>query len=245
MVSNLTDDMSNLSTYMQGVSSTISNFNVTYDNLAPSGQPVKIISKLNQTGGKITALTTILDESGVSNLTTDLGTLSSQISSKIFIKNYDSDGNPISAYDNLSVLKVTDAEYNELIYTGEIYKLSNAIFIVSSDIIDAHQMRIRNVADGTALDDAVTLKQLSEVSSASHSDFTSALTSTVDSLSVDQITLSSSNNPVSVITEIEEISGKVSITATELTQSMVKDLTTDLGNISNEVSTKVFVKNFD
>ena len=85
-------------------------------------------------------------------------TLSNQISTKVFIKNYDDNDNPVSCYDNLSVIKLTDSEYNELVYTGEIYKLSNVIFVVSSDIIDAHQMQIRNMADGTSPDDAVTLK---------------------------------------------------------------------------------------
>lgn len=159
--------------------------------------------------------------SDMTNINDYLDELSSQISSKIFIKNYDSDGNPIRAYSNLSVIKLTDAEYNELIYTGEIYKLSNAIFVVSSDIIDAHQMQIRNMADGTALDDAVTLKQLNDVSSSSHSDFTSALTTAIGSLSVSTITLTSNESPVSVITSIGEVSGKVSITGAPLSESMV------------------------
>ena len=82
---------------------------------------------------------------------------------------------------------------------------------------------------------------MNAISSGSHGDFTSALTSTVDSLKVNQITLSSSNNPISVITAVDEISGKISISASTLTQSMVQNLTTDLGNISNEISTKVYV----
>ena len=94
----------------------------------------------------------------VSNLVTDLSTLSNQISTKVFVKNYDDNDNPVSCYDNLSVIKLPDSDYEELVLKDELIGLSNVIFVLSSDFVNAYGMKIKNLADGTNPDDAVTLR---------------------------------------------------------------------------------------
>lgn len=80
--------------------------------------------------------------------------------SDVYFKNYTLDGVPLSGYNNLSVIKVTEDEYNALIYTGEIHTLSNVLFIVSSDVYNFHNLKLCNVEDGVDPSDAATVGQL-------------------------------------------------------------------------------------
>lgn len=76
----------------------------------------------------------------VSGLIEDLRGLSNSISTKVFIKNYDDNDNPISGYSDISVIKVTEEEYYDLVCSGELSGLSNVIFILSSDYVNAYGM---------------------------------------------------------------------------------------------------------
>ena len=57
---------------------------------------------------------------------------------------------------DLSVCKIRQSEYNELVKNESC--LSNTLYVVESDYIDAYGQQMKNVADPTDAQDAVTLK---------------------------------------------------------------------------------------
>lgn len=83
--------------------------------------------------------------------------------SRIFIKNFDRDGNEITAFSNLSAVKMTFDDYAELVESDKIYELSNVMFIVSSDCPNAYNEKIINVKAGTEPTDAVNYSQLTSI----------------------------------------------------------------------------------
>ena len=57
---------------------------------------------------------------------------------------------------DLSVCKITQSEYDKLIYENNC--LSNVLYVVEADFINAYNQQIKNVADPSESQDVVTLK---------------------------------------------------------------------------------------
>ena len=62
--------------------------------------------------------------------------LSNAISSKIFVRNFDEDGNEVNAYIDLSVIKIDKTEYDLSVIGGTL--LSDALYVISADYVDAY-----------------------------------------------------------------------------------------------------------
>ena len=60
----------------------------------------------------------------------------------------------ISGFSDLSVVKLSSSEYAQLVISGDI--LSNCIYIVNGDYVDAYGQQIKHVAPPTDLSDAAT-----------------------------------------------------------------------------------------
>lgn len=82
-------------------------------------------------------------------------TLSAEISSKIFIKDPNSETYKDGAYGNLSVLKVTEEEYMEKVADGTLLN-DGVLYVISSDHINAYGQKIVNLAEPTVSSDAAT-----------------------------------------------------------------------------------------
>ena len=61
---------------------------------------------------------------------------------------------------DLSVCKISQSEYNKLVKNESC--LSNTLYVVESDYIDAYGQQIKNIADPIDSQDAVTLKYAQE-----------------------------------------------------------------------------------
>lgn len=59
---------------------------------------------------------------------------------------------------DINMLHISQASYAQLVAADEV--LSNALYVVSADYIDAFGEQIKNLAPGTDLSDAVNLEQL-------------------------------------------------------------------------------------
>ena len=61
---------------------------------------------------------------------------------------------------DLSVCKITQSEYDKLVYENNC--LSNTLYVVETDYINAYNQQIKNVADPKDAQDVVTLKYAQE-----------------------------------------------------------------------------------
>ena len=86
----------------------------------------------------------------------EISTALESAGSKVYFDNHISS---ISGSNDLSVVKLSAAEYAQMLDGGTC--LSNAIYIVEAPNIDAFKQRITNVAPATDLSDAVNLEQVS------------------------------------------------------------------------------------
>lgn len=86
--------------------------------------------------------------------------LSNAISSKIFVRNFDEDGNEVSAYTDLSVIKIDKAQY-ELSAVNNML-LSNVLYVLSASYIDAYGQQLKNLAAPTELSDATPKKYVDD-----------------------------------------------------------------------------------
>ena len=102
-----------------------------------------------QLSNRIDDLSTSLSDT-VSSLTSDL---SDAISSKIFI---DDPTTGFSDYSDLSVVKVTDEQYAELIGDGTKLLEGTTLYVISSDDLNVYGQRIINVAAPIENSDAAT-----------------------------------------------------------------------------------------
>ena len=78
------------------------------------------------------------------------------VSRKIFI---DDRISGIQGYSDLSVIKLSAFEYDQLVADDQT--LSNNLYIIEDEFEDAYGQQIKNLAPGTDLSDAVNLEQLS------------------------------------------------------------------------------------
>lgn len=78
--------------------------------------------------------------------------LSNAISSKIFVSNFDKDGNTVSAYTDLSVIKIGKTSYELSAISDAL--LSNVLYVISCDYLDMYGQQLKNLAEPTELSDA-------------------------------------------------------------------------------------------
>ena len=105
------------------------------------------------------------ETSSAEEISTAVDELDEKITKKIFVENKISG---VSAYSDLSVIRLSAAEYANLLTSDSL--LSNAVYIVEDDHEDAYGRQIKNVAPGTDLSDAVNLEQLAQTSATTLSD---------------------------------------------------------------------------
>ena len=94
-----------------------------------------------------------------------IGSLSDKIDKKIYIE--DKISSEISGYSDLSVIKLSSNEYQSLVSSKAT--LSNALYIVESDFVNAYGQQIKNLANPTDLSDAATKGYVDDIlTAASH-----------------------------------------------------------------------------
>ena len=79
--------------------------------------------------------------------------------SRTFVKNPDANEYKDGIQSDLSVIKLTEAEYADLLRLNGVRP--NAIYVISSEYVNSYGMQVKNVAFGTDLSDAVNVEQLS------------------------------------------------------------------------------------
>lgn len=75
------------------------------------------------------------------------------------------------------------------------------------------------------------------------SNLSSAIASHDSGIHVDATSLSAEGQPISVITHLGENNNKLVLSAVPLKEELIEGLASDLNNLSNMISTKVFVEN--
>lgn len=86
--------------------------------------------------------------------------LSNAISSKIFVRNFDEDGNEVDAYTDLSVVKI-DKDAYDLGVIGDTL-LSNVLYILQANYVDAYGQQLKNLATPTEQSDATPKKYVDD-----------------------------------------------------------------------------------
>ena len=86
--------------------------------------------------------------------------LSNAISSKIFVRNFDEDGNEVGAYTDLSVVKI-DKDAYDLGVIGDTL-LSNVLYILQANYVDAYGQQLKNLATPTEQSDATPKKYVDD-----------------------------------------------------------------------------------
>lgn len=102
-----------------------------------------------------------------SDVKTKYDELNTAIGNKIWIGNILSDesGYVSSAWQqNLSVMKVSGEKYDEMVVNGEVNKLSNVLFDIDYEFVNAYDTQVKNVATPSDACDAVNLSTLNAVS---------------------------------------------------------------------------------
>lgn len=94
--------------------------------------------------------------------------------SKVYVKDPGVSAYQDGKQSDLSVVKVTNQEYASLLQNGTAEP--NALYVVSSEYIDAYGTQMKNLAAGTDISDAVTVGQLNAASSAISSQVTANTT---------------------------------------------------------------------
>ena len=114
----------------------------------------KTIASISETDGKIAteAIAIQIDESQVTDLTTDLDTLSANdknlsdcIEHKVWIKDITNTVLSDGDFTNLSVIKIAKDEYDTLVADKSEMLSGNTLYIVDSDYIDAYGQQLCNL----------------------------------------------------------------------------------------------------
>ena len=86
--------------------------------------------------------------------------LSNAISSKIFVRNFDEDGNEVGAYTDLSVVKIDKDAYDLGVIDDTL--LSNVLYILQANYVDAYGQQLKNLATPTEQSDATPKKYVDD-----------------------------------------------------------------------------------
>ena len=76
---------------------------------------------------------------------------------KVWVKN---DLTAEGKYGDLSVMKISKDDYEALVALSGDTLSNNVLYVIDGDYEDAYGQQIKNLADGTDLNDAVNIKQL-------------------------------------------------------------------------------------
>lgn len=136
----------------------------------------------------------------------DLQTLSNQISTKIWIS-----CNGTAEYSNLSIVELTKADYDKLSPKKNCLLSNNVLYIEKSDFIDAYSCVISNLSTSG----------IDGVSPAANTEY---VDKQIEQISSTNIQLSTSEY-ISAITNIEQINGKINISAVPMTIDHISGLT--------------------
>lgn len=102
------------------------------------------------------------------DVNTKYAELNTAIGNKVWIGNISANesGYVSSTWQqNLSVLKVSGEKYDEMVVNGEVDKLSNVLFDIDYEFVNAYDTQVKNVATPSDDCDAVNLSTLNAVSS--------------------------------------------------------------------------------
>ena len=159
--------------------------------------------------------------------------LSTAISSKVYFKN-----NEFSGHGDLSVIKISKDEYDNLVLISALNP--HAIYIVSSDYIDAYGKQMKNLAEATDISDAVTYKQLTTLSAEIKTEIGNVSSGLDEELKKLSVALSGYIDKLSagLSTEIDKLSAGLS---TEI-QKLSTGLSTEIGKLSTGLSTAISSK---
>jgi len=169
----------------------------------------------------------------------------------------------VSQYDNLSVITIKRDAYDELLTEGKISSLSNSVFIISSDFIDAFGEQMKNLSGPTDESDAATKKYVDDIS-ASLSSTVSSIADNINQSIQDLSDSISATASADVYQLCCSLSSTISSSLTSLSASAdknVSDLSTSLSNsvtslvdseanirrdadvyLSNQISTKIWIE---
>ena len=86
--------------------------------------------------------------------------LSNAISSKIFVRNFDEDGNEVGAYTDLSVVKIDKDAYDLGVIDDTL--LSNVLYMLQANYVDAYGQQLKNLATPTEQSDATPKKYVDD-----------------------------------------------------------------------------------
>lgn len=70
----------------------------------------------------------------------------------------------MSSYTDLSMMKLDQETFERLLDEGVVSSLSNTLFVVDYEYVDAYGRQLKNVQEATDFHDAVTLGQLEQKS---------------------------------------------------------------------------------
>lgn len=93
--------------------------------------------------------------------------LSSAVSTKIWIEDRANDPSDISTYTDLSIIKISKDEYEDLAI-GPTHLCANVLYVVESDYVDAYGQEIKNVLSSTEKTNAATVGQVDDAVSEAH-----------------------------------------------------------------------------
>ena len=150
--------------------------------------------------------------------------------SRTFVKNPDTNEYKDGIQSDLSVIKLTEAEYADLLRLNGVRP--NAIYVISSEYVNSYGMQVKNVAFGTDLSDAVPLWQLSGMIAAGLSGcYAKSETSSASEIN-DAIVLSAGNK-IYIDDRISSTSGYSDLSIIRLSASEYENLPQEQRQLSN------------
>ena len=155
--------------------------------------------------------------------------LSNAISSKIFVRNFDEDGNEVGAYTDLSVVKIDKDAYDLGVIGGTL--LSNVLYILQANYVDAYGQQLKNLATPTEQSDATPKKYVDDnVAVASQ-----ALSDYID----EQVAIASEDLSDYIETSTTSARTDLSNYVNDTVNAVSTDINDDLASISVVVDQKI------
>ena len=164
----------------------------------------------------------------VDNYDSKIDALSDAIDKKVFVSDSISG---ISGYSDLSVVKLSADEYAALLTSNQL--LSNALYIVEDNYIDAYGQQIKNVASPTDLSDITNKEYVDNAISSSLNDYyrKSETSSTVE-ISAAFASIDTGNK-IFIDDQISSVSGYSDLSVIKLNASEYSNLLTSNSLLSN------------